>query len=37
LKLISQLGYDFGETDMIYMPGARTAYFHAQPAAAGRP
>lgn len=31
--LISQLGYDFGETDMIYMPGARTAYFPAQPSA----
>lgn len=31
--LISQLGYDFGETDMIYMPGARTAYFHTQLAA----
>jgi len=29
--LISQLGYDFGETDMIYMPGAATAYFQAQP------
>ena len=28
--LISQLGYDFGDTDMIYMPGARTAYFRAQ-------
>lgn len=25
--LISQLGYDFGETDMIYMPGADTEYF----------
>jgi len=22
--LISQLGYDFGETDMIYMPAAAT-------------
>lgn len=29
--LISQLGYDFGATDMIYMPGAATAYFQAQP------
>lgn len=28
--LISQLGYNFGETDMIYMPGAATAYFQAQ-------
>lgn len=27
--LISQLGYDFGETDMIYMPGAATAHFPA--------
>lgn len=25
--LISQLGYDFGETDLIYMPNAQTAYF----------
>lgn len=29
--LISQLDCDFGETDMIYMPGAATAYFPAQP------
>ncbi|OOG22641.1 damage-inducible protein DinB [Thioalkalivibrio denitrificans] len=29
--LISQLGYDFGDTDLIYMPGAATAYFGAQP------
>ena len=25
--LVSQLGYDFGVTDMIYMPGAATDYF----------
>lgn len=25
--LISQLGYDFGDTDLIYMPGAKTDYF----------
>lgn len=25
--LISQLGYDFGETDMIYMPSVETEYF----------
>lgn len=25
--LISQLGYDFGETDMIYMPSSGAAYF----------
>lgn len=24
--LISQLGYDFGDTDMIYMPGLRTVF-----------
>lgn len=29
--LISQLGYDFGETDMIYMPSAATTYFQPQP------
>jgi uncharacterized damage-inducible protein DinB len=29
--LISQLGHDFGDTDLIYMPGAATAYFHAKP------
>lgn len=31
--LISQLGYDFGDTDRVCMPGARTAYFRAQPSA----
>jgi uncharacterized damage-inducible protein DinB len=25
--LISQLGYEFGDTDLIYMPGAKTDYF----------
>jgi uncharacterized damage-inducible protein DinB len=34
--LISQLGYDFGETDMIYMPGAKTAYFRTQTPAEAR-
>lgn len=29
--LISQLGHDFGDTDLIYMPGAATAYFDAIP------
>lgn len=31
--LISQLGYDVGDTDMIYMPGAGTTYFQALPSA----
>ncbi|MEW6120133.1 MAG: DinB family protein [Pseudomonadota bacterium] len=33
--LVSQLGYDFGETDMIYMPGAERAFAEASARATG--
>jgi len=29
--LLSQLGYDYGDIDMIYMPGAKTGFFPIRP------